>query len=187
MTRRRIYLCAALYAEGTSNYDFLSPLIQRLLDSLGSRLFPGLVDVGETIGIDAPRPTPAKRAERIAAAVADHWDAFTVLVIHADGAGAPEEARQNNIAPGITLAQSIFPSLIAVPCIPIREIEAWILADERVFQTLLGRGTMLSLQLTHNEMQIQNKRCAAFFKRADGDAELSASIDCSGKKSGSMH
>jgi hypothetical protein len=145
MTRRRIYLCAALYAEGTSDYEFLSPLIQRLLDELGSRLFPGLVDVGETIGIDAPKPMPSKRAERIAAAVTDHWNAFTLLVVHADGAGAPEEARQNNVFPGIELARSAFPSLIAIPCVPVREIEAWMLADENVFKTILGKDASVEL------------------------------------------
>ncbi len=145
MTRRRIYLCAALYAEGTSDYEFLSPLIQRLLDTLGSRLFPGMVDVGETIGIDAPRPTPVKRADRIAAAVADHWDAFTLLVVHSDGAGAPDEAREYNITPGIELARHAFPSLIAIPCVPVREIEAWMLADESVFRTILGRDVPLTL------------------------------------------
>jgi Domain of unknown function (DUF4276) len=145
MTRRRIYLCAALYAEGTSDYEFLSPLIQRLLDVLGSRLFPGMVDVGETIGIDAPKPIPSKRAERIAAAVADHWNAFTLLVVHADGGGAPDEARQNNVFPGIELARRAFPSLIAIPCVPVREIEAWMLADDNVFKTLLGREAAVSL------------------------------------------
>jgi hypothetical protein len=56
MTRRRIYLRAALFAEGPSDYEFLVPLINRLLDSLGSRLYPGAVAVEETLGIDAPRP-----------------------------------------------------------------------------------------------------------------------------------
>lgn len=145
MTRRRIYLCAALYAEGPSDYEFLSPLIQRLLDSLGNQLFPGMVDVGDTIGIDAPKPIRSKRSERIAAAVADHWNAFTLLVVHTDGAGAPDEALQNNFFPGIKLARSTFPSLIAIPCVPVREIEAWMLADNNAFQTLLGRDAVIPL------------------------------------------
>jgi hypothetical protein len=145
MTRRRIYLCAALYAEGTSDYEFLAPLIQRMLDSLGSRFFPGMVDVGQTFGIDAPKPAPPKRTERIAAAVTDNWEAFTLLVIHSDGSGAPEEARQTNIFAGIAKAQESYPSLIAVPCVPVREIEAWMLADENVFHSLLGRGARVAL------------------------------------------
>lgn len=147
MTRRRIYLCAGLYAEGPSDYEFLSPLIQRLLDSHGSRLFPGMVDVGETIGIDAPRPTPAKRAERIAAAARDNWDSFTLLVVHADGAGAQDDAWNNAIAPGIALTRTTNPSLIAVPCIPIREIEAWMLADAEVYRSVLGRPASPSLPI----------------------------------------
>ena len=49
-----IYLCAGLYAEGPSDYHFLSPLISRLLDTVGSRLFPSECEVAETVGIDAP-------------------------------------------------------------------------------------------------------------------------------------
>ncbi|MDI1434501.1 DUF4276 family protein [Polyangium sorediatum] len=144
MTRRRVYLCAALYAEGPSDYDFLSPLINRLLDTLGNELEPGRVEVGETLGIDAPRPYPPKRVDRIAAAVAEYWDSFTLLVIHADGGGDPDEARKTCVAPGIGLASSAFP-LVAVPCVPVREIEAWMLADVEVFRTILGRGAEPSL------------------------------------------
>lgn len=145
MTRRHIYLCAALYAEGRSDYDFLLPLIQRLLDVLGRRLFSGMVEVGETVAIDARPPSPAKRAERIAAAVEDGWDSFTLLVVHADGGGAPDEASASAIAPGVTLARKRFPSLIAVPCVPIREIEAWMLTDIEMFRAVLGRAANPSL------------------------------------------
>ncbi|MRG97089.1 DUF4276 family protein [Polyangium spumosum] len=145
MTRSRIYLCAALYAEGPSDYEFLSPLIRRVLDLLGNKLFPSRVDVAETIGIDAPRPYPAKRDDRIAAAVAEHWGAFTLLVIHADGAGDPDEARQTCVTPGTALAQQDHPSLVSVPCVPVRELEAWMLADMEAFHTLLGRGASPSL------------------------------------------
>lgn len=145
MTRSRIYLCAALYAEGPSDYEFLSPLISRTLDLLGNALFPSRIDVAETLGIDAPRPFPAKRDDRIAAAVAENWGAFTLLVIHADGAGDPDEARQSCVAPGIDLARQDFPSLVTVPCVPVRELEAWMLADAEAFHTLLGRGMSPSL------------------------------------------
>ncbi|MDI3291272.1 DUF4276 family protein [Polyangium sp. 15x6] len=145
MTRSRIYLCAALYAEGPSDYDFLSPLINRLLDLLGNRLLPSRVDVAETIGIDAPRPYPPKRDDRIAAAVAEYWGAFTLLVIHADGAGDPDEARQTCVVPGAAMARQNFPSLVTMPCVPVREIEAWMLADAEAFRTLLGRGANPSL------------------------------------------
>jgi hypothetical protein len=145
MTRSRIYLCAALYAEGTSDYEFLSPLINRLLDGVGHELFPGKVDVAETIGIDAPRPYPSKRDERIAAAVAEHWGAFTLLVIHADGAGDPDEARDRCVTPGIALSRQAFPDLVTVPCVPVRELEAWMLADAEAFHALLGRGATPSL------------------------------------------
>jgi hypothetical protein len=55
-----IYLCAGLYAEGSSDYDFLLPLISRLLDTVGARLFPSECEVAETTDRSArraPRPT----------------------------------------------------------------------------------------------------------------------------------
>jgi hypothetical protein len=74
MTRRRVYLRAGLYAEGPSDYDFLLPLLDRLLPSLAASRFPGAFEVAESLGIDAPYPAQGERAERIAAAIADRWE-----------------------------------------------------------------------------------------------------------------
>jgi hypothetical protein len=138
MTLRRIYLRAGLYAEGTSDYDFLLPLLDRLMISLSASLLPGVSDVVETLGIDAPEPRPRRRAEQIAAAVADSWDACTLFVIHADGAGDPDEARRNRIDPGIEAGRSTYPEIVSAACIPVRETEAWMLADAEIFRRLLG-------------------------------------------------
>ena len=80
-----IYIRAGLYAEGPSDYDFLLPLLDRLLDSLAASLFPGAYEVGGTAGIDAPRGTAGGRAEKVAAAVNDWWGACTLFVIHWSG------------------------------------------------------------------------------------------------------
>lgn len=140
MTRRRLYLRAGLYAEGPSDYHFLLPLLDRLLSSLALSLFPGACDVEESLGIDAPHPAQGERAERIAAAIADRWAECTLFVIHADGAGDPRSARENCIDSGIAAARRVSPSVVAVPCVPVRETEAWMLVDVEVFRTLLGSG-----------------------------------------------
>lgn len=145
MTRRQLYLRVGLYAEGPSDYDFLLPLLDRLLPSLAASLFPGTCEVAESLGIDAPRPAQGERAERIAAAIADRWEECTLFVIHADGAGDPTSARRSCIDPGIEAARRAYPDIVMVPCIPVRETEAWMLVDADVFRTLLGGGAQPAL------------------------------------------
>ncbi len=139
-----IYIRAGVYAEGPSDYDFLLPLLDRLLDSLAASLFPGAYEVGGTAGIDAPRGAEGGRAEKIAAAIDDWWGACTLFVIHTDGAGDPAGARKNCVEPGIEAARSTreeapFP---VAACIPVREIEAWMLADPEAFRTILGESSV---------------------------------------------
>ncbi|WP_438034971.1 hypothetical protein [Sorangium sp. So ce204] len=138
MSRKRLYLRAGLYAEGRSDYDFLLPLLNRLLSSLASSLFPGACDVEDSLGIDAPYPAPSERAERIAAAIADRRAECTLFVIHADGAGDPRYARQSCLDPGIDAARRASPDVVTVPCVPVRETEAWLLVDAEVFRPWLG-------------------------------------------------
>jgi Domain of unknown function (DUF4276) len=56
-----------------------------------------------------------------------------------DGAGNPAGARRSLIKPGLALARKRHPDLAAAACVPVREIEAWMLADagafSRIFRT----------------------------------------------------
>jgi hypothetical protein len=134
-----IYIRAGVYAEGPTDYEFLLPLLDRLLDSLAGSLFPGAYEVGSTYGIDAASGT-GRRAGRVAEAIHEFWDACTLFVIHTDGAGDPEGAMKTNVEPGVDAARSARPerAVVAAACIPVREIEAWLLADPAVFQAILG-------------------------------------------------
>ncbi len=134
------YLCAGLYAEGPTDYAFLLPLIDQLLPRLASALLPGVPIIADTIGIDAPGRPPAKRAERIAAAIDSHWRQCTIFVIHADGQGDPARAAEEQIDPAIALATSAHAELAVAACVPVREIEAWLLADDAPFRRLIGAG-----------------------------------------------
>lgn len=136
-----IYLREGVYAEGPSDYDFLCRLLDRHLDALAAPLFPGNYEVADTIGIDAPTAgAGTRRADRIASAISEYADTCELFVIHSDGASDPENAREACIDPGIAAARSALPDrdVIVVGCVPVREIEAWLLTDREAFRTLLG-------------------------------------------------
>jgi len=140
------YLCAGLYAEGRTDYWLLLPLLDRLLPELAAELLPEVPIISPSVGIDAPRPPPRRREDRIAAAVREwHWNPCNLIVVHADGAGDPERAVRESVEPGILLARSERPGLAAAACVPVREIEAWLLADALPYRKLLSRAGPLSL------------------------------------------
>lgn len=151
-----IYLCAGLYAEGPTDYRFFPPLIDRLLYEIAADLFEEQFEVAPTVGIDAPRNIEAGRENRVPAAIEEYWGQCTLFIIHTDGAGDPENARIHSIMPGLTKARQTFPDLAAAACVPIRETEAWMLADGEVFQKLLD--TKKPPPLPHNPETIADPK-----------------------------
>lgn len=141
-----IYISAGLYAEGPTDYQFLLPLIDRLLGELAAKLFPAACDLANTLAIDASKP-PRRRAERVRLAAVEHKDYCDFFILHADGAGNVAEARRTQIDPGADLIRAAFPrlSIPIVACVPIREIEAWMLVDIEPFNLVLGKTISLEL------------------------------------------
>lgn len=127
------YVCAGLYAEGPSDYHFLLPLIDRVLKEMLAAHFTAQYDYAEPLPL--PDVEAHGRARRIATAIADQWTTFTLFVIHSDGDGDPKSAYDRSIAPAIKLAQKERElsqrkdPLVVAPCIPERELEAWLLTD----------------------------------------------------------
>jgi energy-coupling factor transporter ATP-binding protein EcfA2 len=89
-----------------------------------------------TFAVDASSRTSRRREVRLAAAIREHWDQCTIFVVHADGAGDPERALREQVEPGLALARSDHGALAAAACVPVREIEAWMLADPEPFGKL---------------------------------------------------
>lgn len=137
---RRIYLRAGLYAEGPSDYAFLGRLLPRVLEDITAACFPGMCDIEETIEpLDAP-DVGGGRTEKIPAAVAERGEWFEILVIHVDGGKDPKEMRRTCVESPLTAIRAAQPEapLYAAACVPVREIEAWMLADVRPFQEVLA-------------------------------------------------
>lgn len=133
------YLCAGLYAEGPTDYAFLLALLDQLVPRLAHAVLPTVPMIGESVGIDAPRRT-ARREERIAAAIDAAWEQCTLFIVHADGGGDPDRASREQVRPGIELARKSHADLAAAACVPVREIEAWLLTDPTPFLKLTGAG-----------------------------------------------
>jgi hypothetical protein len=72
--------------------------------------------------------------------VREHEDLIDLLVIHTDGGGDPEAALRHLVGPGVEAARTAIPGkpVPVIACVPVREIEAWLLVDERVFVDQLG-------------------------------------------------
>lgn len=128
-----IYLCAGVYAEGASDYAFLLPLVTRVLVE-ASVVVPEMTDVVEAVGIDAPRPFPKKRAERVAAAIRAYESQCTLFVLHADADSDAEAAIRERVEPARRAAATQAP---IVACVPVRELEAWLLSDRGAFVALV--------------------------------------------------
>lgn len=137
------YVAPALWAEGRSDHRFLRPLLLRVIndvvlrtqdrgDMLIATTFVGLVvrDNERTLS----------RAERIACAVEREVDAVSLLFIHADADQDAAQARHERVIPAFEEVRqrlgSRAPALVAL--VPVRETEAWMLADEEALASAFG-------------------------------------------------
>jgi len=134
----------ALYAEGSTDDDFLPLIIQRTAQVILARHEQHRMQVLpiETINLNDKQPT---RAECIlkAAILANRYHA---LVVHSD-ADHPnrDRALQERIQPGFDLIQQAsFVCKNVLPIIPIQTVEAWMLVDHEMLREELR--TRLSTQ-----------------------------------------
>ena len=138
------YLSLALYAEGPTDYRFLSPLLQRLCEDICLRDALDLVEVSEVLALDDSDETRKEsRGHRILDAARRARGAWRILFVHADGESNPDRSRQCNVAPALDLLRMhMSGDGVGVGVVPVHEIESWILADgdalREVFSTSLS-------------------------------------------------
>jgi hypothetical protein len=134
------YLGLALYAEGPTDYRFLSPILRRLADDLCLEAVDK-VEIGEVFPLDAPeKDRRSDRANRILSAAKAGDGAFDILFIHADGGSDPIRKHAEQIQPAIELMKRENPRWVegTVAVVPVRETEAWALADGDALRTAFG-------------------------------------------------
>lgn len=134
------YLGLALYAEGPTDYYFFRPLLRRLCEELCARRGAGPVDIGDILALDDPEERrKGRREERIAEAARAAKGAWHILFVHADGAGNANRAREELVVPALRrLEAELSENFGAVAVIPIRETEAWLLADGDALRRAFG-------------------------------------------------
>lgn len=144
------YLGLALYAEGPTDYYFLRPLLQRVCEEMCLQEATRPVEINEVLPLDHPEAAKdASREQRILAAAKEARGAWSVLFIHADGAGDPTRARAQQAQPAIDLLGRELPNEgHGVAVIPIRETEAWAICDGDALRNVFGTT------LSNEEMEL---------------------------------
>lgn len=137
------YLSLALYAEGPTDYRFLSPVLQRLCQDICLKQARTQVDIPDVLGLDhPPEEKDAPREARILAAALQAKGAWRVLFIHADGERDPVSQKANLVEPGVHAVRKRFAEgadqLDVVGVVPVRETEAWILAHGDTIRQVFG-------------------------------------------------
>lgn len=135
------YLGLALFAEGPTDYRFFTPVLRRATEDLCLRRSRSSTEVGEVLGLYAPNDyRDADLATQILEAAREAEGAFNILFVHTDGAGDFAAAYEQRIQPA---AERIILELSSqneriVGVVPVREMEAWTLADGDALRSAFG-------------------------------------------------
>lgn len=130
-------LSLALSVEGRVDERFLPIIVRRTAEQI---LAPREIDVLEPIVL--PRDLPKRAgAVRLILAAARQAEGFHALLVHTDADDlAWEEAQRQRIEPGFACVQSSSRGVCRnlVPVIPVRMVEAWMIADPEAVRQELG-------------------------------------------------
>lgn len=124
-----------LIREGPSDEWFLAPLLQRALDCLVCEKFDGVVEILPIRSLRADHQRP----EDVLAAAERANGVFDVLLYHHDG--APTRHSADVVGRMRTAWQVRNGPEPLVPVVPVRETEAWVLADREALAGTLSIRT----------------------------------------------
>lgn len=156
-----LYLGLGLFAEGRTDHRFLPEVLFRSAFDLCSRGTSLEVEIGPVQMLTYPAEFRGQdRPTQMVAAVGQAWPGgIDILFVHIDGAGDPEAAWRNNAQPGVELVEQQLglEQHRVVPVIPIREMEAWGLADGDALRTVFGTSlTNAQLGLPSHARQVES-------------------------------
>ncbi|MHB8625002.1 MAG: DUF4276 family protein [Aggregatilineales bacterium] len=133
-------LVVGFYGEGNCEYEFLLPLVERILQ----RLLPD-ADI-----LPLPMTTEAGSQNEKLKEVACQASGYHLVVFHLDADNRDaQKAFEDRFAPGYEALQQLevcadgqLPNIHIVPVIPIRMTEAWLLADFEAFRSVVGTALL---------------------------------------------
>lgn len=127
------YLASALVAEGATDDRFLRPLLSRALEEVCYREFDEMVEVSEVQvlrGYGGPHAVP-----KIVGLVDDQPDSYKVVFVHRDQGANPSRVHAEWVEPLRAQWGDRAERLVMV--VPVRETEAWMLADGNALRAVL--------------------------------------------------
>ena len=124
-------LVLGFYAEGSTDYDFLPPIILRTAEKILAQYERSVMDEAVVSPIRLAADQKKDRAESILLATQEACG-YHALIVHSDADDPePDKARVERIEPGFERVRQTDENVCRglVPIIPVQAIEAWMLAD----------------------------------------------------------
>jgi hypothetical protein len=154
------YLALALFAEGPSDHEFLPRVILRSTTEISAAVSNEPVEIAEQfIRASTTKNTEMRsRPERVEALFGSALEAIDLLFIHADGQGDSNTAFDERVLPCCNRLHSRFPAARfgCVGVVPVRETEAWAIADADAVTRALGtRKSAQELGLPDNAANVE--------------------------------
>lgn len=136
------YLGLALNAEGGTDYRFLKPVLRRLTEELCLARATEPVEVSDVMELEGASggDGSSRTAEAVLRAAKDAAVSFNLLFLHRDGGGDPDSVR-DEVSRNLGARVSALPglgSIHVVLVVPVREMEAWPLADGDAIRAAFG-------------------------------------------------
>ncbi len=136
-----MYLSLALFAEGTSDYEYLEPILVRSLEDIAAREGRRTIDLSQTvIRLSTGLRDIGSVSEQICAGMGSP-PPFHIVFVHADTGG---RAIERNLAQRSTAFCEAAQQSCGWPCercvivAPRHETEAWVIADPGAVAATLG-------------------------------------------------
>jgi len=146
-----IWIGAALFCEGTTDHLFFDALIPRVIADL-TQESPHHIEVNI---LDALPNRLRGRYTDFREEVSSYAAAMNLLFLHCDGGSDPDTARNRVLAPYVDAIAGLG-GFESIPVVPVREMEAWALADPAAI-TAVTRSTVSTddLPLPHRAGDVE--------------------------------